>query len=303
MTNNSGAIYPPPPGLGAYNAWTQTTGHAPGTPIEPLNNPYPIGSAQWISYQQNYGYPTDVEAVKAQKELWLETVNKKATTRAMKFPLLVPVGTRKRRVFQQKFTLDFDRVEDIQLRLYHTIVTIGQNLYYVNELLKVDGKWVLVVQDGDRQSYRVPYEDVDLRTPEPQYYLDGDTPMFYFRLPSRQQSQGLNGRCVVTKKVGEANALTLQDTYRFMKGMGDTNPVLWSPAYADVIVKLKALRALRLSPSIAFYREDDRLMAEYRSRRLGEVHDDEIYVDEDDYARPWIKKEAQRIGCVLKNGG
>lgn len=274
------------------------------TGVGPNQNEYVVGTMKWVQFQQHYGLATDPALAAQQKQVWQEQQNIKQMAKLKRYPLLQPsTGTLKRRLAQPKFKFSFDRSEDAHLRLTHSLITVGADLYHVRDVFWIDNKPYLVLENAAGKSYRLPYEDdsIDLRTPDPQYYMHEDVPMYYIRVPARQQAQGLTGRNVVVKRVGEYSATTFESQWNFMKGMKNTQTVLWSPVYADIIVKLKALRSIRLSPAVAFYRDKhDKLTAEFRGRRLGAVHDDEIYVDEDDYSRSWIKKEIQLIGCVVK---
>lgn len=236
------------------------------------------------------------------RDAYSELLAQKGQNKIAKLPALRPEGILKRRVRQPVFKLRLDRMEDVNLRLVGSLVTVGGRLFRVAEVVKTDGEFVCLVEDGDRTMYHIPYShpELDLRTPEPQYFMDGDTPAFFWRHPARQQQQGVTDRTLVVKTVGQ-EAMRGVNTYQFLKGMQDTQQtVLWSPTYGDIMTKLKALRSLRLSPATAIYRLNSDLIVEYRGRPLGVLEENVVQTDAEDAARPWIVRDMQRIGLAVK---
>lgn len=209
----------------------------------------------------------------------------------------------KRRLQQPTLKLPFSSLHDIRLRLNGTMVFIGSTLYLVRDIFDVDGDFLMKLEDKDGKKFRSWYHrgDVDLRSLEPQYVTVSNVPGFVFRPPGRIQRQGMCNENLLFKHVGQSqdNAHRLDSYHELMKGLStDINP--WSPAFSSLMVKMRALPALRLSKNVAFFTDKDKVRAEYKGRLLGEVYDDVVMLDEDDYRRPWIRDAVLQVGCTAK---
>lgn len=207
----------------------------------------------------------------------------------------------KRRIMQPTLKLQFDSLHDARMRLANGCIFIGAELYYVRDVHELEGKYLLLLKGPDGKEYKIWYDspDIDLRSPEPQYITYEDYPVYIMRSPARQQRQSINYDNLHGKRVGSLQTMNC-DPRIFMKEGMSRETILWSPQLLDLMSKIKALRQLRLSRDIAIHRKDEKLMVEYRGRELGVLQEDAITVDEQDYGRPWIRRDTRMIGCNLR---
>jgi hypothetical protein len=215
---------------------------------------------------------------------------------------LIPIR-QKRRVDQPRFKIEYDNLNDIRMRLINSIVYVGGGAYYVTDVTTYKKEYWLILRDDKGKRWSVPYgatAEINLRTPEPRYLQVKTTPMFFIRTPAREQSQGLSGRNVMVKPVGTAKDYQRwHELTDILTGLSSCDPDPWSELYADLMVKKRLFPSIRLSNHVAFYLDhQDKLLAEYKGRYLGEVQDDTIHVDARDYARPWIARDVSEIGCT-----
>lgn len=210
----------------------------------------------------------------------------------------------KRRLSQPRFKLTYETPGDLRLRLLNTCLWIGPELYYVRDCLSCENEHWLIVEDGTGQRLKVEYYStpgIDLRTPDPQYIIVNETPVYFTRLPARQQQQGVTYSNCVLKPVGKNRFSHFDGVQQLIVSLKDADTLPWKVQYQELMCKMKAFRALRLSTDVAFFRDDnEKLTAEYRGRRLGAVEENCILVDQDDFEKPWIRNDLQSVGCELK---
>lgn len=252
------------------------------------DNPFISGSPQDAEYRA-----IQQKAMEKERAKWL------------KLPELTPeIHPTKRRMNMPRLKIKYETLHDIRLRLQHTLIFVGSNLFYVRDVQELDGDFLLILNDSSGITYRCWYNQsdaIDLRTPEPQYIVVEDRqPAFLTRLPGRSQRQGLCSDNAYARWVGSSGTdLFRVHNFNWMMRNIKSDPVLWSSTLYDLMVKAEAFRSVRLSKDIAFYTDSTALHAEYRGRELGVVNDNEISVSEQDAARPWIGRDVRNIGCLL----
>lgn len=266
----------------------------PGTRLNPqaawdhfhgTRNPFLPDSAEYAEYVQLCATITEKERVK-----WLKLPE---------YPAIIRPS--KRRLSMPRFKMQFDTEHDARLRLCSSFIFIGKDLCFCRDVRKLDNDYLLIVEVAEGgKTYRVWYshDAVDLRSPEPQYIVYQDRPAFFGRQPNKTQRQGINTENAYIRFVGHQEFSRVHDFSWMMKKM-DVDNTLWTPTLSDLMVKAEAFSALRLSKNIAFYRDGNSVFSEYRGRRLGEVNDDTIKVDEVD-RKPWIDRDVKQVGCTLR---
>lgn len=259
----------------------------PDHALENFNeNPYIVGSDNWHTFR----------ALKRQRDLdWLKRFAKTPDVPVVKLPS-------KRRLSQPAFKPEFETLHDIRLRLCNGAIFIGANMFYVRDVLEAEDDYLLLLRDVDSVEYKCMYSktpDIDLRSPEPQYIMYEDKPVFFMRPPWRQHRQALNHENIAVKHIGSKEFIH-GEPREVMRGISRES-MIWSQTYCDLMMKMRALRSLRLSKNVTFWRKDRTVLAaEYKGRELGEVHEDTIFVSDTDVQKPWIRRDVREIGCVVK---
>ncbi len=221
--------------------------------------------------------------------------------RLMKLPEAVPAGQAKRRLIQPPFKLHLETLSDAHLRLSHTVVFVGATPYYVHDVYQGSGDFLLTMETWEGKVYRIWYSNphLDLRNPEPQYIMYQEKPGLLYRRPTRQQRQGLSHDNAFVKHVG-GRRYRPENIHEVLRGLQETGVCMWDAKYWELMQKLRAFSALRLSPSIAVYLEGPQLKTEYKGRLLGDLNEDVVSVTEEDFNRPWIKRAVSVVGCNLR---
>lgn len=248
-------------------------------------NPFITGSPQDIAFQEY-------------KAAYLE----KEQAKWLKIPEIVPeVRPSKRRLSMPRLKPVFETLHDIRLRLCGGLIFIGSKLYYVNDVRELDGDFLILCDDENGKRRRCWYKEpaIDLRSPEPQYFVYEGKPAFFMRWPQRQQRQVVSTESGAGRWVGTGNFFRISNIGQLMQTIGG-DPLVWDGRLHELMTKAKAFNAIRMSKDVAFFVKDQNIHAEYRGRYLGEVKEDTICVDDCDYHRPWIGRDTRQIGCTLK---
>lgn len=244
-------------------------------------NPYPVDSPFYEQFR----------AVAA-------TAAERASRQYLQLPeVKVTAAPSKRRIEQPRVKPVFASLHDIRLRLNQSCIFIGSELYYVTEIYPLEGDFLLTVLGKDEKKQRVWYKNelIDLRSMEPQY-VSVNGPVFIYRPPSKSQRQGMGSDNLLWKPAG-CEPDRVHDLMGIVRGF-NAPPVSWSPEFSKLMAVEGALPAIRLSKNIAFYRRGNQTNAEYKGRLLGYVHENAVYVDENDYKRPWIDQALRDVNCV-----
>jgi hypothetical protein len=221
-------------------------------------------------------------------------------------PLLeVPPLPPKRRYAQPKFKIMYESRDDLWARLGGTYIWVGQQVFHVDDAREHKSEIWLIVSGAGGKYFKVPYkatEHLDLRSPDPQYVNIGTGPVFLTRKPDRQFLQGMTRSNLFTKRIGKTRFHRLEDGRELVPALSDTESLVWQSSYSE-LMKTRALQQLRLSPCIAFYRNQFGLAAEYRGRPLGYVTENCVSLDDNDFDKPWIRQDLHEIGCTTRKGG
>jgi hypothetical protein len=208
----------------------------------------------------------------------------------------------KRRISQPAFRLDFETLHDIRLRLQSGAIFIGAEMYFVSDIYAIEDDFLLLVKDKDGKTFKCWYKktpEIDLRSPEPQYFTEESRPSYFMRSPRRQNRQAVCYDNCYAKPVNNREFHTI-DPRLFMSGMS-RDVLQWDSALSRFMAHNKIIASVRMSRDLAFYRADSKtIKAEYRGRELGTVEDDYIIMDELDAKKPWIRRDVNLIGCRVR---
>jgi hypothetical protein len=227
-------------------------------------------------------------------------------TKLMKLPVIKNTSCFKRKVEQPVFKIEFETLEQIQLRLSGTLIFVGDELFLVQGITegKNEGKrdFILQLIDYRSRTYRAWYSDpnIDLRSPDPQYILYNNRPAFMTRLARRQQQQGLHRHNTGIKYVGESRFSNLDNYRELQKGLQYRDTIKWDAKLAELMLKARAIQSLRLSNNIAAWVKSDDLLVEYKGRPLGQLKENCILCDGDDAKQPWVKRDTAAAGLELR---
>lgn len=207
----------------------------------------------------------------------------------------------KRRIHQPKFRHLLESVKDFEIRLLRSIIHIGTTPYLVEGVWSYDKDFWLVVADENGVMFKIPYSHsaVDLRNPDPQYIQVDQGPAYLVRWPAREQAQGICSKNTSLKFAGTGQFSVPKNLRDIIHGLKFSDNIQWSPSYEE-LMKNRIFRALRLSPFVSVYRNHDTLWAEYKGRPLGKIKENTVFVDTDDFERPWVRRDVTPSGLTLK---
>jgi hypothetical protein len=236
----------------------------------------------------------------------LQAENEKIIKRLLKLPpVKTSGGIYKRRLSQPRFKMDYATNHDIGMRLRGTIIFVDDTPWYVRDSKEVvkDDKvdFLLILEDGQSVAHHIWYSDerIDLRNPEPQYLTYDGRAVWMTRRPWRQQSQGVSYNNTWLRRVGTTQIYRPDQIHALVGSLCLSNHVLqWSPHFEELLMRSQALSELRLSPTVAFFRNKEDLLAEYKGRPLGRVQGERILIDSMDYSKKWITRDIEFIGCL-----
>lgn len=196
-----------------------------------------------------------------------------------------------------KFKFPFETAADAALRWQNAVVLINQDPYIVAEIGR-DLTFYLHNSDGER--FKVPYQDIpDLRTPEPRYCKSEYGYGYYFRKPSRVQTQGLVRDNTYLKMVGTGGLNTMRPT-ETVKALRPMKNEIWTEPLGRYL-REDVIPQIRLSNKLAAYHAGPNLKIEYKGRELGVIVEDAILVfDKDDLDQSWIHSAASEVGLRLR---
>lgn len=216
------------------------------------------------------------------------------------FPELAPKGRMVRRIYQPPFKLYESTLEDLSLRLTGTLVVIGDAVFRVEDIRQHQDKFILLVRGKEGKCQRINHDHpmVDFRTPDPQYISLGNQPVYFYRYPKKQQSQGFSTSSSACKIVGVNDFIYDPPYTQVMQGFEDLSVLRWKSEYAELLER-RVLSSLRLSPFIAVFKEGNEIAVEYKGRKAGVLHKFSVIVDKDDENCPWVQRDVKEIGCGL----
>lgn len=250
-------------------------------------NPYMPGTDEFVAWQHKISRSLAAKARRYMEQYPELKPEKRPSKRRLEQPTLKPT---------------FTTFHDIHLRLNGTFIFIGSDLYKIYDMRDAGDDYILIVTDKKGDNYHVLYnkcEEIDLRTPEPQYIQYSRLPVFLYRTPGRSQKQGICTENSLGRLAGSGQTIRVTDQpLELMAGI--SNDILpWSWNYTD-LMKRGFLPAMRLSKNVAVYTAKDDILVEYRGRKLGRLQENVVFADEFDSERPWIRAAVNEVGCELR---
>jgi hypothetical protein len=198
------------------------------------------------------------------------------------------------------FKLEYDTLQEVQMRFRQTVIQIKGNPFYVSDI-RADRnnrqRYVFLTSDVADRNAQIALEKLtDMRSVPPGFVqLEGYSGWFA-RNPARVNQQGLNGQNVTCRRVsnGENVPLNIKSILKALDSKGKTTK--WSPQYRDLMVN-GVLSEMRLSDEVAVFRKKEDVYVAYRGRMFGKLTEGNLVtaMDEDDLIQPWIGKHFNKV--------
>jgi hypothetical protein len=191
------------------------------------------------------------------------------------------------------FRINYETVEEAQMRLLGTIICVNQEPMYVASLSGLAAGISLMLNDAKGNSFRVFLHQIEnLRSPEPGYINWHGRVYWVARKPARIYKQGLDNKNTnlfhITR--GREGFDSISD---LLPGLASREIQQWD-AVAPLYQK-QVIGQSRLSTSVASYSAHGQIAIVYKQRTLGYVNDEKLSLSADD-KRPWITKELDTVG-------
>lgn len=199
------------------------------------------------------------------------------------------------------FKLPYQKLDEIQLRLNKTMITVKGNPFYIRSIKQAHGDFYLNMVDCDGKAWRSKYKDIpDLRSPPPLFITHEGATGWLQRIPERVYQQGLNRSNTIIRGLHSDGLVANFHPEKMCKTLASRTTRKWDNSLASLMQET-AVKAVRLSDSVAAGRHGSHLMAYYKGRTLGAIKDDEVLLqDEDDLLQDWIVKDARDAGFRLR---
>lgn len=201
------------------------------------------------------------------------------------------------------FKIDYDSHEQIHQKLNNTVILIKNVPFLVRQTADL-GKvgFGLLVQDKDGDNYKVLYNAVqDCRGIAPGYFMYRGQALWVYRVPERQNSQGMHPRNCQYKVAGTTHATGASATV-LLHSLGQATDVQYASNLNDVLLG-GMNQSMRLSNNIALYLTNKKgapIGVEYCGRPLGLMVNGAIKVmDTNDLGPSWIHKDLHKVGLVM----
>jgi len=201
------------------------------------------------------------------------------------------------------FKIDYDTHEQIHQKLNGTIILIKNQPFTVMETAEIKkGEFALAVYGNEREPRVVYYKDIaDCRGIAPGYFVYRGASYWTYRIPERQNSQGMHQRNMRMKAAGQQADTAARPEF-LMSALGVVKDVIYSNNLQDMILG-GANQSIRLTNRVSLYNTGKKgapIGVEYCGRDLGLiVHDQCKVYDEADLGPSWLHKDMMQAGLNL----
>lgn len=205
------------------------------------------------------------------------------------------------------FKIDYDSHEQIQQKLLNTIILIKELPFYVRSTVDMGkGKYALVVSSGDANmpgQFVVKYDDVkDCRGIAPGYYMYRGGAFWIYRIPERQNSQGMHQRNMQAKAAGTGSRGQSASHNFLLAALSPMKDIQYAGNLDELLVS-GANTSIRLSNHISLYQTNKKgapVGVEYCGRPLGLIVNGAVKVmDKNDLRPSWIHKDLHKVSLVM----
>lgn len=201
------------------------------------------------------------------------------------------------------FKIDYDSHEQIHQKLMNTVILVKNNPFYVQQTVDLGkGKFSLLVKDKDGANSVVKYDDVkDCRGIAPGYFMYRGAACWIYRIPDRQNQQGMHQRNMQYKTAGSTRPNSARYDFLLI-ALSTAKDMLYAENLQEVMLA-GGTDSLRLTDKVALYLTQKKgapIGVEYCGRSLGLIVNNYVKVmDENDLGPSWIHKDLHRANLVM----
>lgn len=200
------------------------------------------------------------------------------------------------------FRVDYDTHEQLHQKLAGTVVLVKNMPMQVMETGEVKGKFLLALKYNGKTAY-LPYDELkDCRSIAPGYFMYDSTAYWIYRVPERQNSQGMSPKNMHYKAVGSEQRGSAQCSM-LQQALSMAKDVEFHPKISEVL-SASATGGFRLTNKVAIYQSKKKgaeIAVEYIGRPMGLIIKEHIVrvYDESDLQPSWIHKDLAKAGLVM----
>lgn len=210
----------------------------------------------------------------------------------------------------RKFTMPYDMLEEIDLRLYNTIIRYGGKPVFVGNVKpREGGKFGLTLWTDQRNSQEIVYNpddpELDLSPFEPRYCSVKGGIYWIYRIAKRMYQQGGNDRNTHAKAVGEYQGFgmggwNLLEAYSNSAINGKLTKAVYDELLQGFVNYGRPSAILNIYTALGVRKEG--VYVEYKGAEVGMVKmdiDGEFYVDTDNESlsfNPWCVDKLHQAG-------
>lgn len=207
-----------------------------------------------------------------------------------------------------RFKQDYNTLEEISLRLNHTVIWYKNEPFFVENIRESLGDFTLHLSTGSQEEgtlKRIRYrkaKDLDCSTPFGGGYLNLlhnnlHQPVWVFRAPVRVFQQGLTSRNMFFIPVVGPKVQRNVQIASLLSGLRHREIITWDEDLRKSDM-FQQIGAIRLSDDVVVYGggRKKQLSVDFRNRYLGTLNNGVVYVDALDMKFPRIEKSLAHVG-------
>jgi hypothetical protein len=209
-----------------------------------------------------------------------------------------------RGVALQPFKVEYDSHEQINQKLNSTVILVKGHPFQVHGTIKLVGTAGYALLLGDRHGNLswANYSDLtDFRTLAPGYINFNSTAYWVYRIPDRQNHQGMTMRNTYMKPAGDGRPQGMHPN-TMMQALLNRKNIPFQPNLVELIEN-GVIQSIRLSNNVALHRVKNNGAScgvEYIGRPLGLVVGGRVKVlDDMDLGPTWIHKDCIDVSLEL----
>lgn len=204
------------------------------------------------------------------------------------------------------FKLEYDTLQEVQMRFRQTVIQIKGNPFYVSDI-RADRnqprRYVFLTEDvADRKAHVSLDQIEDMRSVPPGFVQMDGYSAWMCRSPARVNQQGLTGQNVLMRRVSSGDNIPVNQK-AIVKGLDSKGKVTrWTPQYRDLMVN-GVVREMRLSDEVALFHKKEDVYVAYKGRVFGKLQHGNLVaaMDEDDLIQPWIGRHFSKVDLEVRN--
>lgn len=217
---------------------------------------------------------------------------------------LKDADTYNRGVALQPFKAEYDSHEQIQQKLYQSVILIKGWPFLVQGTIALEkGGFGLLLSDRDGTYKWVNYEEItDCRSLAPGYVNYSSAAYWVYRIPERQNHQGMTARNTLMKAAGTEHRSQGMNSNVLMQSVTGRKNIPFQTNLMDMI-ESDVFSSVRLSNNLALHKVKNKgaiAGVEYIGRPLGLIVDGRVKVlDDADLGPTWISKDCLDVNLEL----